>query len=505
MCCHLAEGSRAVPWLVLLVVMIFSALAAGQLPPNAWAPAQYVVQGQTGAWYDSYPSEGICPTTDNVNCTVNGSTVTPFLLTGAISVGACESSPPSHFSCSGNTSQSGATFHYYVDGIEVGSDGAHNYTANYPFYWEPIDEIGDYNIWWGSTYYLISDSGVYYTFNSPGTHTIAIKINDSPVEAMSTNVTVTLNSSLVVTTTSLPQGIKNGSYNGYLAASGGTVPYTWSIIGGALPSGLSLDSSSGAIAGVPISQGTSTFTVQVRDANYSTATKALNITINESAGAPLEVATSSLPDGTVSVPYSASLIGVGGTAPYSWSLVSGTLPGGLSLNTNNGVISGSPTAAGTSTFVVQVRDSLSNTASRTLGITVSTGSSGACNSFAVPEALFLVSVDYYYQTIDGIYFIGTSKGQGIVTVFSAFPQCVQLGYGWLSLKPLELIAWGPPVQHTQYWASSYYWSDTGEQYVAGYPDFKVGGMTVYGINVTNGIPFETTYEVTLLILETTVY
>jgi hypothetical protein len=70
----------------------------------------------------------------------------------------------------------------------------------------------------------------------------------------------------------------------------------------------------------------------------------------------LAVSTASLPDGAVGSPYNQSLVATGGTAPYTWVVATGTLPAGLTLNTT-GVISGTPTAAGSSSFTVRVTDS----------------------------------------------------------------------------------------------------------------------------------------------------
>lgn len=71
---------------------------------------------------------------------------------------------------------------------------------------------------------------------------------------------------------------------------------------------------------------------------------------------PLAVTTTALASGGVGVPYSATLSATGGTPPYTWSLVSGSLPPGLSLS-SAGEISGTPSAAGSYSFTVQVTDS----------------------------------------------------------------------------------------------------------------------------------------------------
>jgi hypothetical protein len=75
--------------------------------------------------------------------------------------------------------------------------------------------------------------------------------------------------------------------------------------------------------------------------------------------APLTMATTTLPDGAASVPYSAILSGAGGTAPFAWSISSGALPPGLSIDVGTGAISGTPTTLGTFNFTVRLGDASS--------------------------------------------------------------------------------------------------------------------------------------------------
>jgi sugar lactone lactonase YvrE len=72
---------------------------------------------------------------------------------------------------------------------------------------------------------------------------------------------------------------------------------------------------------------------------------------------PLAITTPSLPGGLVGVAYSQTVAATGGAAPYTWSIFSGTLPAGLTLNAATGAISGTPTATGTSNFTIMVTDS----------------------------------------------------------------------------------------------------------------------------------------------------
>jgi sugar lactone lactonase YvrE len=145
-----------------------------------------------------------------------------------------------------------------------------------------------------------------------------------------------------------------------LSASGGIAPYTWSVASGPPPAGLSL-SPAGLITGMPTRTGTSSFIVTAGDSALPAAelvTEPVTITI---APRRLTITTSSLAAGQVTHAYSQTLSTVMGVAPLQWSVASGKLPGGLSLNPSSGTISGVPTAAGASTFTVKVTDSTTPT------------------------------------------------------------------------------------------------------------------------------------------------
>ena len=145
-------------------------------------------------------------------------------------------------------------------------------------------------------------------------------------------------------------------YTSALVASGGLGPYTFSITAGALPGGLTLNPSTGAITGTPASAGTFTFTASVTDSQggtASTATSNCSIIITPPQPLSLLCAAST---GQVGVPYNSALVASGGVPPYTFSITSGVLPDGLTLNTSTGAITGTPTAAGTFNFTAQVAD-----------------------------------------------------------------------------------------------------------------------------------------------------
>jgi len=89
-----------------------------------------------------------------------------------------------------------------------------------------------------------------------------------------------------------------------------------------------------------------------------------------SSGPGPSITSTSLPVATSGRPYTAAIEATGGDAPLHWGIDSGSLPVGLALGSSTGVISGSPTITGTSSFTVRVTDANSQTATRALLLTV---------------------------------------------------------------------------------------------------------------------------------------
>lgn len=215
---------------------------------------------------------------------------------------------------------------------------------------------------------------------------VTVTDSESPTMSSSANLSITITApTLNITTTSLPNGVLNQAYNANLTASGGVQPYTWALTAGSLPTGLTLNAN-GAITGTPTVLGTSSFTVQVTDSEtptHQTATANLSITINNSA--PLAINTTSLQQGVVLTFYTATLQASGGVQPYTWSISAGTLPAGLTLAASTGVISGTPTTAGTSNFTVKVTDSSQPTQSVTKALSITINAALAITTQSLPN------------------------------------------------------------------------------------------------------------------------
>ena len=250
---------------------------------------------------------------------------------------------------------------------------------------------------------LASATGVISgTPTGTGTSNFTVQVTDTNSATATKALSITVGATPpTVTTTSLPNGTQNAAYSTTLTATGGTTPYSWSITAGALPAGLTLASSTGVISGTPTGTGTSNITVQVTDANSLTGSKALSLTVV----APLNITTTSLPNGTQNTAFSTTLTATGGTTPYSWSITAGTLPTGLTLAAGTGVISGTPTGTGTSNFTVQVTDANSLTAAKSLSITINTSSGGGI----------------------GLVQENAAQGSGVASVSAAFPAANTTG------------------------------------------------------------------------------
>jgi hypothetical protein len=259
------------------------------------------------------------------------------------------------------------------------------------------------NVAYSSGLTLAGGAGPYLWSISVGTLPVGLGINSTtglitgtPTVGGTSNFTIRVQDSLGLFITSArtifvalapiiagtaPNGTLNIPYTFTYTTTLGNPGYTYSLFSGSLPPGLTL-SAAGVLSGTPSSAGGFTFVVRSTDLAGRTS--------NSASQTPTIAATVSLtgtyPRGTVSTAYNSSLTQVGGIAPFTYSVFSGTLPAGLTLNTSTSALTGTPTTPQTAVFVIRSVDSLGNIAnssSQSITIAAALTYTGTLSSFLI--------------------------------------------------------------------------------------------------------------------------
>ena len=197
-------------------------------------------------------------------------------------------------------------------------------------------------------------------------------------QTQTANLSITIIPVLGISTAALPAGSVSASYTDTLTPSGGVGPYTWSIVSGSLPSGLSFNTSTGTISGTPATGTGSTtgtsypLSFKVVDSGNPQQTQTVALTLIVYIG-PVIQTTSPITTAFVGQPYTFTITAAGGAPNYAWTYTG--LPAWLSVTPSTGlssVISGTPPAAAPATsFSVKITDSnsVSNTANLSIAVT----------------------------------------------------------------------------------------------------------------------------------------
>lgn len=245
------------------------------------------------------------------------------------------------------------------------------------------------SVTWSASEGTITSSGLYTAPQVSGglwTYRVWATSNADTAKSDTVMVVVTpLTIPLQITTTSVPAITAGAAYTETLAATGGKSPYHWKLTSGTLPQGLSL-ASTGSLSGTTAQTGQFGVTFQITDSSWPTQlTASQPFTLQVTS--LLEITTTLLPEDTAGSAYNEPVTGVGGTAPYHWSISAGTLPQGISLGSSTGDFTGTTSQTGNFNFTVKLTDSSSpaQSISQPLSVTVISAQSTVADFYVATD------------------------------------------------------------------------------------------------------------------------
>ncbi|MGH9799819.1 MAG: Ig domain-containing protein, partial [Blastocatellia bacterium] len=153
-----------------------------------------------------------------------------------------------------------------------------------------------------------------------------------------------------VTPTTLSNGTTGANFSQLLSQTGGVNTITWSVSAGNLPPGLSLNPTSGGLSGIPTAAGIFNFTARATDVNNCFGEQTYSLTIDCQS---LSLSPASLNPAMIVTSYSQQLTLTGGGGATTWTVTSGALPSGITLNQTSGLLSGLPNVPGTFNFTIK--------------------------------------------------------------------------------------------------------------------------------------------------------
>lgn len=186
----------------------------------------------------------------------------------------------------------------------------------------------------------------------------------------------------------LPQGFVGTPYSVTFTGSGGIPPYVITEGSIVLPDGLTF--ADGVVSGTPTETGGGLLRIFVTDSCVppQTVEKSFDFVITPAGCPAMDLAGNFFPDGAVGLPYSQTIAATGGVPPFTYTVISGSPPAGVTLATD-GTLSGTPTAEGDHTFTVRATDSCATPQAKEANFRVDVGPAGSCPTLVIITTDFL--------------------------------------------------------------------------------------------------------------------
>lgn len=257
-----------------------------------------------------------------------------------------------------------------------------------------------------------------------GSHTFTIRSTDSLGNFVQKVFTIPV---VGILTSSITSGEVGVAYAFQLEASGGVTQGAFSITSGSLPDGLAMGAG-GLISGTPTTSGDSSFTVTVVFANGVACSKNFGMTITD---VDCIILTESIPAASQNQAYSFQMQAGGGTAPFIFAIIAGSLPAGLSLSAA-GLISGTPSGTGLSAFTIEATDANLVTCDKDFTLNVF---AGVCGTLSI-NAIDMVWADSGFSAPSSGTITFTDGANATFSMDPLFPgatDCDQEGQ-WIDIK-----------------------------------------------------------------------
>ena len=264
-----------------------------------------------------------------------------------------------------------------------------------------------------------------------GNYSVGIRVTDSADTPVVKSFDIVVNEALTILTISpLPAARVQEPYGGTFLATGGVPPYTWAIVGGSFPSGLDFDTQTSTISGILTEPGTAIFTVRVTDSMGAMFEKEFSLPVSLGPP-PIIITEAALPQAAVGGTYMARLDAEMGVPPYSWSIVVGALPPGLSLDSASGEIAGMPNRPGEFGMTALVEDVAGETGLKEFSLQVDPPSQEPPRLRVDPPRLLTAFVPQSQPRRGAL--LVSNLGSGSLNFNVSFST--QTGGNWLSVSP----------------------------------------------------------------------